>query len=534
MIRYTSDPVDNVKLFLKTYAIPDKTFNFMSDATLSGANPEIEKQPGVAPYTALRLPEWDPYKVMQNSYMGPVNNQEIIDNGEGLIDVPYQTKLQQDKIASENPEKLKQIALIEQELDRLDKEEAKYNKERQAKRDYFNSDAFLSRVYQLDPNTAQFLAGRRDAQTKRDLEETKIEADKYNKSAVYTPEQKRLIDAKEQNRLEMQNVSKSARTAKIQQDKNEYERWSKAYESLKARDIELTKALAATGLTGYDIDYSDYTNFGGMETGQNPPASGIEKSNYDKAKEIVIKALAIDNQGYTTKEKKENATQNLLNYNVSLGQFPLTDKENAALENLIKNANVRGAAVDVDSEVDDLINDSPSKDVPSSLAVYRKAINAYNAAKSSFETNAIGAAIGNFLYSLRPEAVNDGDVQLAKESVRDGNQQGLKTVLDKVGMAGLLTTDYKSLASQLGQAAYKKLAEDRSTQIKKIVDLLNKYDSKKVYNRASIYYTEPVQLSSGSGSTTTKPSGQVNNYSVSKDGTIKGGYIKINGVWKKK
>ena len=171
MIRYTSDPKTNLDIFLRTYAIPDKTFNFMSDATLSGApDQELEKQPGMMPYTALRLPEWDTYKVLQNSYMGPVDNKKIVNEGD-TIEVPYQTKLQQDKIAAENPEKLKQIALIEQELERLDKEEAKYNNERQAKRDYYNSDAFLSRVYQLDPNTAQFLAGRRDMQTKKTLEE---------------------------------------------------------------------------------------------------------------------------------------------------------------------------------------------------------------------------------------------------------------------------------------------------------------------------------------------------------------------------
>lgn len=191
MIRYTSDPVDNVRLFLKTYAIPDKNFNFMSDATLSGANPEIEKQPGVAPYTALRLPEWDPYKVLQNSYVGPFNNPDLIDKGEGLIETPYQTDLQKSNIAAENPERLKQITLIQQELDRLDKEEAKYNQERQAKRDYYNSDAFLAKVYKLDPKTAEFLAGRMDKQTDKTLEESKIELGKIPKDRSMTIDQLR-------------------------------------------------------------------------------------------------------------------------------------------------------------------------------------------------------------------------------------------------------------------------------------------------------------------------------------------------------
>lgn len=201
MIRYTSDPVDNVRLFLKTYAIPDKNFNFMSDSTLSGANPEIEKQPGVAPYTALRLPEWDPYKVMQNSYVGPFKNSELIDNGEGLIDPPYHTDLQKSNIAAENPERLKQITLIQQELDRLDKEEAKYNQERQAKRDYYNSDAFLAKVYKLDPKTAEFLAGRRDQQTKKELEQADI-ANKYNIASL------KLGDVTKKDKLELQQLWK--------------------------------------------------------------------------------------------------------------------------------------------------------------------------------------------------------------------------------------------------------------------------------------------------------------------------------------
>ena len=201
MIRYTSDPVDNVKLFLKTYAIPDKSFNFMSDATLSGANPEIEKQPGVAPYTALRLPEWDPYKVMQNSYVGPFNNSELIDKGEGLIETPYQTDLQKSNIAAENPERLKQITLIQQELDRLDKEEAKYNQERQAKRDYYNSDAFLAKVYKLDPKTAEFLAGRKQAGIDKTLEESKI-ANNYNIASL------KLGDVTKKDKLELQQLWK--------------------------------------------------------------------------------------------------------------------------------------------------------------------------------------------------------------------------------------------------------------------------------------------------------------------------------------
>lgn len=91
--------------------------------------------------------------------------------------------------------------MIQQELDRLDKEEAKYNKERQAKRDYYNSDAFLSRVYQLDPKTAEFLAGRRDMMTKKELEEADI-ANKYNIASL------KLGDVTKKDKLELQQLWK--------------------------------------------------------------------------------------------------------------------------------------------------------------------------------------------------------------------------------------------------------------------------------------------------------------------------------------
>lgn len=188
------------------------------------------------------------------------------------------------------------------------------------------------------------------------------------------------------------------------------------------------------------------------------------------------------------------------------------------------------AVVDVDKAVDKLVNDSSTQPIPAALQLYTKAKNAYDSANSAVKSNAIGAAIANFLYALRPEAVNEGDIELAKSSVRDGNQQGLKTVLDKVGMGGLLTTDYKTLAIQLGSAAYDKLTNSRVNNIDQVVSLLDKLDAGKVKNRISKYYISPSPVSgtTPSASTTDIKKPEV---PTIKEGTVKGNYIRKNGAW---
>lgn len=163
-----------------------------------------------------------------------------------------------------------------------------------------------------------------------------------------------------------------------------------------------------------------------------------------------------------------------------------------------KNKPKARSAVNIEKNVDELFAAPSSQPVPAAYARYDKALNAYNAAKAAFDSGAIGASIGNFLYSLRPEAVNEGDIDLAKSAVRDKNQQALKAVLDKVGVGNLLTTDYKSLAKQLSNAAYSKLIGDRKTNSDQIVELLNTLDATKVRNRALTYYKNPESLT-GSG-----------------------------------
>lgn len=178
------------------------------------------------------------------------------------------------------------------------------------------------------------------------------------------------------------------------------------------------------------------------------------------------------------------------------GSASLSTEQSSYIDALIeqKRKELFPKVVNVNSKIDELFKSSgPVKDA---YTRYDKALNAYNSAKSAYGANAIGASIGNFLYSLRPEAVNEGDVELAKNSVRDGNQQAMKTLLDKVGLGNLLTTDYKALATQLGKAAYDKLVSDRNEDIIRIIELNSQLDKTSVEKRASTYYKSPSSLSS--------------------------------------
>ena len=105
------------------------------------------------------------------------------------------------------------------------------------------------------------------------------------------------------------------------------------------------------------------------------------------------------------------------------------DRLKSELTLAVSNKGGAPKGTDVDKEVDKMFAGSSTQPIPAAYGRYDKAYNAYNAAKSAFESGAVGASIGNFLYSLRPEAVNEGDVELAKNSVRSGDQQALKTVL---------------------------------------------------------------------------------------------------------
>lgn len=152
-------------------------------------------------------------------------------------------------------------------------------------------------------------------------------------------------------------------------------------------------------------------------------------------------------------------------------------------------------APDPDKAVDSLVRDSSTQPVPAALLLYTKAKNAYDSATSALKTKAIGAAIANFLYALRPEAVNEGDIELAKTAVRDNDTQKLKAIVSKFGFGDMFTSDYTGIAKNLGEAAYDKLLKSRKNNVDQIVNLLGKFDPKAVRNRASIYYVLPDPVS---------------------------------------
>lgn len=230
--------------------------------------------------------------------------------------------------------------------------------------------------------------------------------------------------------------------------------------------------------------------------------TGTEFSSYDDAISTINSELSkIKTQGPALTEAVKLLRQRINASNLTIDKTK-RDSLLGELDTQEKNKPKAKGVVDIDKKVDELFAASSSNPVPAAYARYDKALNAYNAAKASFKSGAIGASIGNFLYSLRPEAVNEGDIELAKSAVRDKNQQSLKTLLDKVGIGNLLTTDYKAIARQLSNAAYSKLVDDRKTNSDQIVELLNTLDATKVRNRALTYYKNPARLT-GSGETDT-------------------------------
>lgn len=162
-------------------------------------------------------------------------------------------------------------------------------------------------------------------------------------------------------------------------------------------------------------------------------------------------------------------------------------------------------ATDVDTEVDKLFAGSSTKPVPAAYQRYDKSLNAYNSAKSAFTEGAFGPAIGNFLYSLRPEAVNEGDITLTANGSATVTEKGLRALAARFGVD---IVDQEKIATQLASSAYNKLIEDRKANTDQIVALLNKLSADAVRKRALIYYKLPIKFTGkggGTGSGANKP-----------------------------
>lgn len=197
----------------------------------------------------------------------------------------------------------------------------------------------------------------------------------------------------------------------------------------------------------------------------------------------------------------ESEFTNLIAEMGSTDKATLKDQFKVARDSL----NNRPGKVDVAAKVDELITGSSTKPIPAAYARYDKSLNAYNAAKASHDSGAIGAALGNYLYSLRPEAVNAGDIDLLEAAVRDSNQQKVKGLLDKFGFGPMMSTDFNAIADKLAASAYKKLADDRAANIKQIKGLLSIYDQAAVERRADMYYKVPVRYTKNKDEAANKP-----------------------------
>jgi hypothetical protein len=452
---------------------------------------------------------------MQNSYMGPVNNQEIIDKGEGLIDVPYQTKLQQDKIAAENPEKLKQIALIEQELDRLDKEEAKYNKERQAKRDYFNSDAFLSRVYQLDPNTAQFLAGRRDKQTDKTLEESKI-ANNYNIASL------KLGDVTKKDKLELQQLWKdNTRALEGARARGESQDIINTY----AENIDrLVKQLQA-------IDPATWGEAGeASDTGTGDISTSAIDAAKVEAKGLIAAAKDVKND--KGENKSDGIIDNISGIRASIralkDKYKISEKDiNDILLNLKDKEDEINATHTASKDADQLAYERSKDILDNTIAGWKSAVNDWKTIRSKAKS-----ALTNF----KNANLGAGQTIAMKALLGDALSEQERSVMSSKGYGESL---FGGIWSGLTNSTTPVSKTDAEKVVRGLVDFVNSLsndfkgftNNKYVLDGLGLSKDLLVPLTMNDG----KPSGQgTKTTGTTPDGTVKGGYVKINGVWKKK
>jgi hypothetical protein len=335
-------------------------------------------------------------------------------------------------------------------------------------------DARWSDLYKIDPERAKFDYGR-----EKDEQKAALDMLLKNQGTDTDDVRRQLRMNADRDSLMALNPNLSADEQKVyRQRTNIYLAESeKDNPSLQQAAIDVGALIRGERGTGSTSDTSGEIN--GKDTGTATGSKDTVRSAIADLGEIQYKGKQADEALAEIQRKINDATD-------------LTQDEKKLLSDEADKAYPKTSPVNVDSVVDELFkSNGPVKEA---YTRYDKSLNAYNSAKSAYGANAIGAAIGNFLYSLRPEAVNEGDIELAKNSVRDGNQQAMKTLLERVGLGNLLTTDYKALATQLGEAAYNKLVKDRNDDIARIINLNSKLNKDSVGKRATIYYKSPSNL----------------------------------------
>lgn len=116
----------------------------------------------------------------------------------------------------------------------------------QQRKEAFNSDRFLGDLYKIDPATATFFADKMAKDRQLDISANKL----Y--SGTYTPEQKSIVDAKQQNRIRMGEILSTINTLKAKgATETEIKQWQSQYDSLAANDKRLNTMLANLQTPGY-------------------------------------------------------------------------------------------------------------------------------------------------------------------------------------------------------------------------------------------------------------------------------------------
>lgn len=181
----------------------------------------------------------------------------------------------------------------------------------QQRNEMFNSDKFLASLYKVDPTAASFFADKQVKQRQLDINANKL----Y--SETYTPEQKSIVDAKQQNRIRMGDILSTINTLKAKgATETEIKQWQSQYDSLVANDKRLNSLLANLQTPGYTSTEVVQTPNKSTEKGSDKiiisPTENNDKyleflktfdlKNYKNASDFptseVIQATA-SNQGYS-------------------------------------------------------------------------------------------------------------------------------------------------------------------------------------------------------------------------------------------
>lgn len=115
-----------------------------------------------------------------------------------------------------------------------------------ARKNQILSDKMIADLYRTDPEAAKFFLQKQQNEAALG---TKLDIARLKPGAVYTSEQKSIIDAKQQNRIRMGEIQGTINTLKTETEKKP---WLAQLKTMQERDITLNNALADLKTPGYD------------------------------------------------------------------------------------------------------------------------------------------------------------------------------------------------------------------------------------------------------------------------------------------